>query len=107
MVPSPTALEEVSEQLAAPGTGTNGGILETFNHLVPSEARYRRRLAGSGPPWVDSEGGSDPCDVDRGSIGIDRQICAILTAAAMEPPDVQAWAYADATGRGGERHTED
>jgi hypothetical protein len=31
------------------------------------------------------------------------QICAILTGAGMQPRDVQAWAYADATGRGGER----
>ncbi|MBI5879856.1 MAG: DUF664 domain-containing protein [Chloroflexi bacterium] len=28
------------------------------------------------------------------------QICAILTGFGLEPPDVQAWAYADATGRG-------
>jgi uncharacterized damage-inducible protein DinB len=31
------------------------------------------------------------------------QICAILTSFGIEPPDVQAWAYADATGRGRER----
>jgi uncharacterized damage-inducible protein DinB len=148
------------EQLTAPGVGTYGGILETFNHLILSEARYLRRLAGSGPPWVDSEGGSDPGDVDTQSIDIDQlhsrvqeterrweellsepldaerviildqgayqahagvlvaqalhhgnahreQICAILTAAGMEPPDVQAWAYADATGRGGPRSPDD
>lgn len=28
------------------------------------------------------------------------QICAILTGFGLEPPDIQAWAYADATGRG-------
>lgn len=28
------------------------------------------------------------------------QICAILTGYGLEPPDVQAWEYADATGRG-------
>jgi uncharacterized damage-inducible protein DinB len=32
------------------------------------------------------------------------QICAILTGAGMEPPDIQAWAYANATGRGRERN---
>ena len=32
------------------------------------------------------------------------QICAILTGAGMQPPDVQAWAYAEATGRGGRRN---
>jgi uncharacterized damage-inducible protein DinB len=145
------------EQLTAPGAGTYAGILETFNHIVLSEARYLRRLAGSGPPCVDCAGGSDPGDVDPESVDIDQlhsrveetekrweellsepldaerviildrgayqahagllvaqalhrgnahreQICAILTRAGMEPPDVQAWAYADATGRGGERN---
>jgi uncharacterized damage-inducible protein DinB len=145
-----------AERLTAPGIGTYAGILETFNHMILSDARYLRRLAGSGPPWVDSDGGSDPGDVDPASVDIDElhsrveqteklwgellsepldaerviildqgayqahagvlvaqalhhgnahreQICAILTGAGMEPPDVQAWAYADATGRGGER----
>ena len=27
------------------------------------------------------------------------QICAVLTSFGMEPPDIQPWAYADATGR--------
>jgi uncharacterized damage-inducible protein DinB len=31
------------------------------------------------------------------------QVCSILTGFGMEPPDVQVWAYADATGRGRER----
>lgn len=31
------------------------------------------------------------------------QICAMLTGFGVEPPDIQAWAYADATGRGRER----
>jgi uncharacterized damage-inducible protein DinB len=35
------------EQLTAPGIGTYAGILETFNHIVLSDARYLRRLAGS------------------------------------------------------------
>ena len=29
------------------------------------------------------------------------QICANLTAAGIEPPDLQGWAYGEATGRGG------
>lgn len=149
-----------AEQLNAPGIGTYGGILETFNHMVLSDARYLRRLAGIGPPWVDSDGGVDPGDVDPKSVDIDQlqsrvqeteklwegllsepldaerviildqgayqahagvlvaqalhhgnahreQICAILTGAGMQPPDVQAWAYADATGRGRERSPDD
>ncbi len=35
------------------------------------------------------------------------QICAILTGFGLEPPDVQAWAYAEATGRGRERIAHD
>lgn len=35
------------------------------------------------------------------------QICAILTGFGMEPPDVQAWAYAEATGRMWERTADD
>jgi uncharacterized damage-inducible protein DinB len=31
------------------------------------------------------------------------QICSILTGLGIEPPDIQAWAWADATGRGRER----
>jgi len=61
-----------AEQLTAPGIGTYGGILETFNHIVLLDARYPRRLAGSGPPWVDSAGGSDPGDVDPESVDIDQ-----------------------------------
>jgi uncharacterized damage-inducible protein DinB len=34
------------------------------------------------------------------------QICAMLTGFGVEPPDIQAWAYADATGRGRERSTD-
>jgi uncharacterized damage-inducible protein DinB len=61
-----------AEQLTAPGMGTYGGILETFNHIVLSDGRYLRRLAGSGPPWVDSDGGMDPGDVDPESVDIDQ-----------------------------------
>ena len=124
-----------------------------------AEAGYLRRLAGSGPAWVDSDGGSDPGDVDPNSIDMDQlysrvgetqkrwedllsesfdaerviildegayqahagvvmaqalyhgnahreQICAMLTAAGLQPPDVQAWAYANATGRGGNRKSD-
>jgi uncharacterized damage-inducible protein DinB len=35
------------------------------------------------------------------------QICVILTQFGIEPPDIQAWAYADATGRGRERGADD
>lgn len=35
------------------------------------------------------------------------QICAILTGLGIQPPDVQAWAYAEATGRARERTAHD
>ena len=41
------------EQLAATATGTYGSIRATFNHLVVSDGRYLRRLAGGAPAWVD------------------------------------------------------
>ncbi len=31
------------------------------------------------------------------------QICAILTGLGIEPPDIQVWAYAEATGHARER----
>ena len=31
------------------------------------------------------------------------QICAVLTGLGIEPPDIQAWAYAEATGHARER----
>jgi uncharacterized damage-inducible protein DinB len=34
------------------------------------------------------------------------QICAVLTGAGLQPPGLQAWEYADATGRGGARTAE-
>jgi uncharacterized damage-inducible protein DinB len=145
-----------TELLLSSGVGSYGGILETFNHIVMADARYLRRLAGTGPSWVGDDTGSDPGDVDPKSIDIRElssrvdeteklwkelfskpfdserviildqgayqahagvlvaqalhhgnahreSICAILTGAGIQPPDVQAWAYADATGRGRER----
>jgi uncharacterized damage-inducible protein DinB len=41
------------EQLAASATGTYGSIRASFNHLVLSDGRYLRRLAGGAPAWVD------------------------------------------------------
>ena len=35
------------------------------------------------------------------------QICSILTGLGVEPPDVQAWGWADATGRGRDRTVTD
>ena len=134
------------EQLSAPATGTFGGILATFNHIVRSDASYARRLAGAGAAWLDGDQSADleqleawvdeaaqlweqflsePVDaerviiVDRGASEVRagifvaqalhhgnahrEQICAILTGFGIEPPDVQAWAYAWATGRLWER----
>lgn len=134
-------------QLTSPATGSFGGILATFNHLVRAEGGYLLRLAGSAPAWaVAREESADlarlearieeterlwerflsePLDAERVIIldegtyeahaGVivtqalhhgsahREQICAILTGFGMQPPDVQAWAYADATGRGCQR----
>jgi uncharacterized damage-inducible protein DinB len=35
------------------------------------------------------------------------QICVILSQLGVQPPDIQPWAYADATGRGRERRAGD
>jgi uncharacterized damage-inducible protein DinB len=134
------------EQLAASATGTYGSIRATFNHLILSDGRYLRRLAGGSPGWVDrpedadldelavwaEEAGqrwerllSEPVDtervvvVDDGALEVRagvivaqalhhgnahrEQICAILTSRGIEPPDIQPWEYAWATGRIWER----
>lgn len=136
------------EQLTSSATGTFGGILATFNHIVRSDGRYLWRLAGSAPPWVDRDESADldqlearveeteplweqflsqPVDaerviiVDKGASEVRagvfvaqalhhgnshrEQICAILTGFGIQPPDVQAWGYAWATGRLWERTT--
>jgi uncharacterized damage-inducible protein DinB len=135
------------EQLAASATGTYGSIRATFNHLVLSDGRYLRRLAGGAPAWVDrpdddadldqlaawaEEAGqlwerllSEPVDaervvvVDDGALEVRagvivaqalhhgnahrEQVCATLTSLGIEPPDIQPWEYAWATGRMWER----
>lgn len=138
------------EQLTSPAIGTFGGILATFNHIVRSDGRYLRQLAGSAPAWVDRHESADldqlearveeteqlweqflsqPVDaerviiVDKGASEVRagvfvaqalhhgnahrEQICAILTGFGIQPPDVQAWGYAWATGRLWERTTGD
>jgi uncharacterized damage-inducible protein DinB len=131
------------EQLESSATGTYGGILETFNHLIGADTRYLWRLAGSAPDWAVNREETDdlaqlearadetarlweqwlsgPIDPDRvlildegtyecpASVVVAQalhhgsahreQICAILTGLGVQPPDVQPWAYADATGR--------
>jgi uncharacterized damage-inducible protein DinB len=134
------------EQLAASATGSYGSVRATCNHLVLSDGRYLRRLAGGAPAWVDrpddadleelaawaEEAGrlwerllSEPVDaervvvVDDGALEVRagvivaqalhhgnahrEQVCAILTSLGIEPPDIQPWAYAWATGRIWER----
>jgi uncharacterized damage-inducible protein DinB len=139
------------EQLTSPATGSFGGILATFNHIILSDAAYLRRLSGSAPVWLVSEEESadlgqlaarveetersweqflsEPIDAERVIIldegayeahaGIliaqalhhgnahREQICAMLTSFGVEPPDIQAWAYGDASGRGRERSAGD
>jgi uncharacterized damage-inducible protein DinB len=135
------------EQLASPAIGSYGSILDTFNHIIRSDASYLGRLAGNVPTWVSDREKTD--DLDRLDAWVDEaerirdqllaqpfdperimilddgtyeahagiliaqalhhgnahreQICAILTSFGVEPPDIQAWAYAEATGRGRER----
>ncbi len=136
-------LDLSEEQLASPGTGTYGSILETFNHIVGAEGGYLRRLTGDAPDWVaQREPTSDfdelrarvdgmqprwerfiaqPIDVehvfvvDNGAWEVRQgvivaqvlhhgnahreQVCAILTGFGFEPPNIQPWEYAEATGR--------
>jgi len=135
------------EQVTSPTTGSFGGILATFNHLILAEGGYLRAPAGSAPAWaLDGDESADldqlearveeteqlwerflsePVDAERLLISDEgafeartgviltqalhhgsahrEQICAILTGFGMQPPDVQAWAYAEANGRGWER----
>jgi uncharacterized damage-inducible protein DinB len=43
------------DQLTSAGAGTSRDILAIFNHVVLSDTRYLRRLAGSAPSWLDSD----------------------------------------------------
>lgn len=135
------------DQLTATARGSFGSILDTFNHIILSDASYLSRLHGSAPAWLVRREQSvdfdqlvarveeterlweqylaEPIDaeqvlvLDNGGYeahtGIliaqalhhgnahREQICAILTSVGVEPPDIQVWAYAEATGRGRER----
>jgi len=44
------------EQLTSSAPGTFGTILDTFNHIVGSEASYLSRLSGHAPAWLPKEG---------------------------------------------------
>jgi uncharacterized damage-inducible protein DinB len=134
------------DQLTSPGTGTYGGILATFHHIIRADGGYLARLNGVPRSKLASSDSHDfdvlaaadtetaklweaylaePVDPDRllildegayeahasvlvaqalhhGNVHRE-QICSILTGFGMEPPDIQVWAYADATGRGRER----
>lgn len=138
------------EQLSSSAPGGFGNILDTFNHIILSDASYLRHLSDNAPTWLlDREKSADltqlegrvaeterlweqflsePINAERvlilgqgtyevhASVLIAQalhhgnahreQICAILTSFGVEPPDVQAWAYAEATGRGRERSAE-
>jgi len=135
------------EQLGAPATGAFGGILDTFNHLVSSDAHYLHSLSGTGPGWLADRGetvGLDelsaraeetaplwerflaqPLDGERllvldegmyeAHAGVvvaqalyhatahREQICTTLTGLGIQPPAIQPWEYAEASGRGRER----
>lgn len=139
-----------TQQLTSPAVGSFGNILDTFNHIILSDAGYMRRLASRIPAWVMTREESADLDqlytrveeteqiweqviaapldaeqiliLDDGTyethVGIiiaqalhhgnahREQICATLTSYGIEPPDIQTWAYADATGRGRERRAD-
>jgi len=146
------------EQLSAPAVASYGTILETFRHLVMTDAAYLRSLGGPETSWLADyqraldevpepwhEGPMEDGDLDELGRRIDEtvqlwdgffadaefdaervsvldagtyecpagivmaqvfhhgslhreQICATLSALGVEPPDLQPWAFADATG---------
>lgn len=45
-------------QLEATAIGTYGNIIETFRHIIRSEAGYQARLMGSEPDWDRQQSGS-------------------------------------------------
>jgi uncharacterized damage-inducible protein DinB len=148
-----------SEQLTAPPTAAYGSVIETFRHLVMSDAGYLSTLGGPQTSWVasyhqelsevaewwkdgpledaadldelarrvdeterlwDAFLASEELDVERVLVLDDgtyecpagivvaqvfhhgslhrEQICAMLTGLGSEAPDLQPWAFADATG---------
>jgi uncharacterized damage-inducible protein DinB len=134
------------EQLGTAGAGAFGSILQTWNHLLASEAGYIPRDTGERPAWTDDEQevGIDMLDaraveageawqrvlaleldparpllLDSGSYQAElfvpvvqalqhgnvhrEQVSAMLTAHGVEPPDIDVWAYAEATGHAGPR----
>ena len=139
-----------AEQLTLPTNESFGSILDTFNHILMSDAGYVRRFSNTTPAWFNAR--EKTADLDQLAARVDEvaqswegvldapldaeqifildegayeshagiliaqslhhgnahreQICAMLTRLGIEPPDIQPWGYADATGRGRERHAE-
>ncbi len=158
---SRTLLEQcralTAEELSAPAAASYGSILETFRHLVMSDAGYLYALDGTQTSWLADyqraldqvpepwhEGPMEDGDLDElgrrieetdllwgaffastefdparlsvldggtyecpagvvmaqvfhhGSVHRE-QICATLTTLGIGPPDIQPWAFADAT----------
>jgi hypothetical protein len=50
------------EQLMASTTGTHGNILDTFGHIIHSDAAYLRALGGGNPGWSSNE---NPVDLEE------------------------------------------
>lgn len=131
------------EQMKETPPGTYGTIIETFNHVIASDAGYLPRIKVTRPEWAGDDENiitdlgtlerrvdeaarlweqylSDPLDarhplsLDGGAYEAEsfvpiaqalhhgnshrEQICAIITALGIQPPDMQVWAYAEATG---------
>ena len=112
------------DELTRPAPGF-GSILATLNHLVLADAGYVASLGGGRAVWAvaDSETNDlrelaaraeesgarwerflrEPIVVVMQALHHasvhGEQVCKGLEALRVEPPDLQPWAYADATGR--------
>src|SRR5437764_9069322 len=76
------------ERLAQPGPGAYGGILDTLNHVVRSDAGYLGRLLGDGlPDWVEARDDTGDFDV------LTRRVEE--TTAGWEPRGARAFDGAD------------
>ena len=96
------ACERLSvEELSRPGAGF-GSILATLNHLVLSDAGYVASLGGGRASWATAGETHASVVIVQALHHVTahgEQVRAGLKVLGFEPPDVQPWALADATGR--------
>jgi uncharacterized damage-inducible protein DinB len=82
-------------QLDATMIGTFGSVRETLMHLFSAEEGYARSLTGTSPTPLLKELTTFP-GLDH-AIDHRSQISTLLSQLNIEPPDLDAWAYNDAT----------